>query len=335
MSVKNWLLGVALDSMAARLDSGGDLKENRRVTLIILAINEDQAISTADRRLTFNGKMKDLGEGKESSTEKGFAVFSEFGRFIVAFTGLAQAGSFSTRKWLMETIVAMSGLTPWQIAERVRDEATKTIEGLALPWELRKLSSAIAGYSFHDDPLPLRVSLLAHISNHAQVQVPGVPPPHGSSPPALGEGFKAELLRPPQGSENAFIVVAVGATKHLPAAELEAIEQLTLERKSAKAIIGRSVHAIRAANDKCELVGRECMGLVLPEDPANPWESGYYSDDDRAIVVHQFGYVEMQNGIAMIHDEPKMWSTKEDGTPIAVGGKRHGSKNQRTAVEIR
>ena len=72
------------------------------MTLIVAAGNKDFAVLAADRRLTSNGKLVD------DEANKATILACYDARMAIAFTGLATWGSFSTEKWLLESLSVAS-----------------------------------------------------------------------------------------------------------------------------------------------------------------------------------------------------------------------------------
>jgi len=132
------------------------------MTLILTALNDRYAVQLSDRRLTSNGMMVD------DEANKAIAVQAPDARFSVAFTGLARAGSFATRDWLMEAIKDAASVytTAPQLVDQVAIIATKTFtENRAIPGVAdrnRRLDIVFAGFGYLLDP---PIAWHAQISN--------------------------------------------------------------------------------------------------------------------------------------------------------------------------
>lgn len=122
------------------------------MTLILTALNERCVVQVSDRRLTSNGKLVD------DEANKAIALTLPDARLSVAFTGLARAGSFDTRDWLMEAIHRASkdeGNAP-ALIERVADTATRTFKETpsicSTAPQNRRLDIVFAGYGLLQTP---------------------------------------------------------------------------------------------------------------------------------------------------------------------------------------
>lgn len=65
------------------------------MTLILGLANQQQVILISDRRLSVNGKVV------EDESNKAATLNLQDARLAVGFTGLARAGRFQTRRWLL------------------------------------------------------------------------------------------------------------------------------------------------------------------------------------------------------------------------------------------
>jgi hypothetical protein len=281
------------------------------MTLILSMVNSDQAIVVSDRRLTRGARVVEF-DGEEKGGNKGFLLTCDDARMIVTFTGLAEAGPFITRRWLLETLMDVK--EPDHriegIAVRLAERA-KEIEKLRLAPRDRRLSMAMAGYVY--DAEPPRGSLI-HISNFEQMDAP--------KPVLLDEAqgfFSIEAVREPRPApETGEVgsVLALGADRALVDEDWEDIHELVTTRRSVSAITNRAVHAIRSASGRSRTIGRECMSIVLPSTPQEP-ARGSFHPDGAASVGHHFGSIDLRsNSIGMIVDSPEAWAEEADGTPV-------------------
>jgi hypothetical protein len=81
------------------------------VTLIIATCSPAAVTITADTRLSSNGRLVD-----DKSAKVGCATFFD-ARLLYAYTGLAKAGRYETRKWLLEAL--LESTKEWSKAEEV------------------------------------------------------------------------------------------------------------------------------------------------------------------------------------------------------------------------
>ena len=90
------------------------------MTLIIAVGNSDQFIQVSDRRLTLNGVIKN------DDSNKAFIFNCANARLSIGFTGLAQAGKFNTRDWILSALneCGPPDYTAEKIIERFTARAT-------------------------------------------------------------------------------------------------------------------------------------------------------------------------------------------------------------------
>jgi hypothetical protein len=91
------------------------------MTLLIALANRDFIAHVADRRLSASGKIVEEEEGKLGS------LLCNDARFLYGFTGLAKAGSFQTRRWILECLYecAPPDFTLYNTLQRFKDRATR------------------------------------------------------------------------------------------------------------------------------------------------------------------------------------------------------------------
>lgn len=297
------------------------------MTLILSMVNPDQAIVVSDRRLTRGNQIVEIG-GEERGTNKGFLLTCDDARMIVTFTGLAEAGPFVTRKWLLDALMNVKepDYRIDGIATRLAEEAKK-IEKLRLSPVDRRLSIAMAGYVY-DAEQPR--GALFHISNFDQLSASEPAPLDEAKGFFSVEAIQEEALDPEANEVGS--VLAIGVDRALVDEDWERLFRLVTSRKSVRAITNTAVHAVRSANGKSVVVGRECMSLVLSPDPGQPAE-GHFHPDGSARVVHGFGSVDLRsNSVGLIVDSPEMWTEEAGGAPALFEARpRKQSRNARCA----
>ncbi len=118
-----------------------------QMTLILTAINHRCAIQISDRRLTANGALVD------DEANKAISLITPDARLTVGFTGLARAGTFDTRDWIMEAVnkAAIIDASAAGIITRFTNIATKTFHETRAIRQVdrsaRRLDVVFAGYS--------------------------------------------------------------------------------------------------------------------------------------------------------------------------------------------
>lgn len=155
-------------------------------------------------------------------------------RLAVAFTGLAEHGSFLTRRWLLE---ALSGVGPpdyliGHMLARFRDRATRDIGRLKVADPRHKrLTVVLAGYHYREDP-PRSYCFVVSNFEDADPEKPERDEPAAE--------FTTSYLRAkyPVGGK-ATLVVAAGATSGL--GNTEGLAALVKDRRPADAVVGKAV----------------------------------------------------------------------------------------------
>lgn len=117
------------------------------MTFILALINVDFAMQISDRRLTYRG-----GKPPKEGSDKAIYFKTDNARLCVGYTGLAQASTFRTHKWLVEQLADAStpehnaGLTlkrlRWRLSKEFRDHG-----GIrAIDRSDRRLTMMFSGY---------------------------------------------------------------------------------------------------------------------------------------------------------------------------------------------
>lgn len=242
------------------------------MTLIIAAGNTDQFIQVSDRRLSSNRGVEDDESNKAIIFNCGNA------RMSVGFTGLATAGTFSTRKWLLATLneCAAPDYIADQIIKRFTDRATEDFRNIAqlkaLPSSQKRLSIMFTGYLYHHEP-PL--GALAIVSNFQNIDT-NITNTCASS---KFECFFREEPRPNDGKIALFY--SIGTLPPVPKKEFQKISDLVKKHKPAKAIVEKLVDVVRKLSENTasgNTIGKQINSIVLPRDRALGAKSGYHSD---------------------------------------------------------
>jgi hypothetical protein len=140
------------------------------MTLILAALTERCVVQMSDRRLTNNGSVVEEG------ANKAIALSTPDSRMTVAFTGIAHAGSFNTRDWLMDTIasIAKDEVRIHGIVQQLAERATVIFDNntalKSLGADVRRLEIVFAGYSARAEPYPM---ICAQVSNFEGAEAKG------------------------------------------------------------------------------------------------------------------------------------------------------------------
>jgi SEC-C motif-containing protein len=236
------------------------------VTLLLGALNGEQAILHTDRRLVANGRPI------EDDSNKAGVVTVLDARAIFAYTGLARAGQFHTRRWLAEAIM---GAAPaehrvYGLLERLKQRADSDIAALPYPAADKRLSILMLGYDYSTGRPR---GFCYHISNFEE-RIGG---------PIAAEArdeFSVQLSGELDSGPPALAVVA-GLDAAMPKRRLKLLHDLALAKKPVRVLEQETRKAMLAAADSPAAaggIGKRSTAVTLPSDPAMGPVMKYYSD---------------------------------------------------------
>lgn len=267
------------------------------MTLIIAAGNTEQFIQVSDRRLTSNGKFK------EEESNKAIVLTCSNARLSVGYTGLAKAGSFDTRKWLLKTLneCAPPDYTADQIIKRFTEKATKEFSQNPnlkhLPMEHKRLSIMFTGYLYHHDP-PL--GALAIVSNFQNIDLNET---RNKSSDSFNCFFREER-RPNDGKIALFFTI--GTLPPVQKQDAQILKELVSNKIPAIGIVNKLVEIIRKLSDHPSAgntIGKQLNSIIIPSDPIKAVESNYHSETvkmqtympDQVMVVSTKLHMNVEN----------------------------------------
>lgn len=235
------------------------------MTLVLILANRDQVIMLADRRLTAGGQPVEEDAGKLGVIGLANANFS-FG-----FSGLARAGLFDTRRWLLTALqeCAAPDYQAGTMLERFTLRATKDFATLPalrdLPPDQKRLAVLFGGYIRHYSPPLIGVAVVSNM--------------HATSD---GEFVLTPVLerREPH-QENPTYMRGIGMTAGCRLRHAVALRGLLERRKPYKGIVGKAIEVIHDMADRPsaqQAVGKRIIWVRLPMDSTEPTDEGYYSD---------------------------------------------------------
>jgi len=242
------------------------------MTLIIAAGNTEQFIQVSDRRLTSNGILK------EDESNKAIILTCGNARLSVGFTGLAKAGSFDTREWLLKTLneCAPPDYAADQIIKRFTEKATKEFSQnpnlKSLPSVHKRLSFMFTGYLYHHEP---PIGALAIVSNFQNIDLNTV---LSKSSDEFNYYFREES-RPNDGKIALFFTI--GTLPPVPKQDIQIIKELVEGKKPAQAIVDKLVDIIRKLSDHPsagKTIGKQLNSITIPRDWTLAVESNYHSE---------------------------------------------------------
>ena len=282
------------------------------MTLLLGMMNRRQAVLLADRRLTVNGRLVD------DESNKAATLVCRDARLAVAFTGLARAGSFVTRRWLLDALAgaAEPECLVKPLLDRFTKAATETFRTLRTerPSD-KRLTVLCVGYVY-DETEPR--GMLALISNFEGVQ---------RAPALLPEAeFTVEYLLEKRPAEpNLGLLMAAGMEHALTERDFAALQELLRADKPANAVVGKALESLRKAADSPaahKAIGKQCSSVVLPSNPEEAASVEYHSAV-RSHVVYGVSHVEARGGEFGIYEiaEPESGMTIGDA-PVPLRGPR-------------
>jgi hypothetical protein len=230
------------------------------MTLILAMGNQRQVILVSDRRLTRDGVvMPDPVENIPDESNKAAVLSYWNARLAVAYTGLAQLGSFLTSRWLPETILksAAPDYLMGPAIERFRQRSMQDFGKISVVRASDKhLSVMFAGYCYDETPPRCYCFLVSNFEGLGDQQ-----------PPTPGQ-FVAQYARDKRPIEDEmYFLVAIGVPKAVGAGDYQSLRTLLCDDKPAQALIGKSVEVIRKAANSVPLIGKNCTSIVLPSNP--------------------------------------------------------------------
>ena len=259
------------------------------MTLIISAGNPDQFIQVSDRRLTSNGIVK------EAATCWPDCRSCANARLSVGFTGLAQAGTFKTKDWLLSSLneCGPPDYTADKIIKRFTERASndflKINQLKNVPLVHKRLSIMFTGYLYHHEP-PL--GALAVVSNFQNIDK------NTEETDALDkfDCFFREERRPNNGEIALFYTL--GTLPPVQKQDLRKITELVKKRKPARAIVGKIVELVEKMSDNPlskNVIGKQIDSIILPRDRTQGAECGYHSNvvkmesymPDQVVVISE------------------------------------------------
>lgn len=266
-------------------------------------MNERCVIQISDRRLTSNGKLID------DEANKAIALTTPDARLTVAFTGLAKAGSFHTRDWLMDAIhdVARSDQSAEGIIKRLANVATKkfteTDAVRDVPQASRRLDIVFGGYSLGSVPPKM---FYANVSN------------------LRGDGtigkFDVEwwIERRPFERSPTFLRSAGFdvATDDKNAAHVIKALQKMIDPQDLLAVLHS--HAVKVADSPASkgMIGKQFDTIIVDRDGADPIALGYESDIAKPVSFSPSTITIAGPGQIMMTKDLKFWTDDPDAVVV-------------------
>jgi len=217
------------------------------LTLIVAAGCRDYAVLVADRRLSFDGQVR------EDESNKLFVLHSTGLRLAVAYTGVGQLGSFRTAEWLPERL--RDAMQPDGILnlDQCCERATKDFAQFrsARPADLF-LFLSIVGFVAAAETNERQLTRVL-IGN--AVLAEGEDRPQRGSFSWTGGVYSG-------GSPETFALVGGAIDRIYEPLRVE-LEQFLAMGRPSKAVVAQSVELIRGASQSDQRVSAQCSSIVL------------------------------------------------------------------------
>jgi hypothetical protein len=278
------------------------------MTLIIGLGNQDQVVLISDRRLSSNGKVY------EDESNKASTFVCMDARLAVAFTGLAKAGSFLTRRWLLEALLesAKPDYMMRSTIIRLRDRATRDFAKLTnIRKQDKRLTIVLAGYCYDEEPPRCYLYQISNFEGFDDNQSPLAQASDKFSVYCMRESRPAVI--PPA------IVLVAGAYQALSQKHVNTLGTLLREKRPPPALVDRGVEILRevAKSEKSRnLIGTQCTSIVLPSDPAlSPLGNYHSSKPTHKTYLPSHVVARGAQGGSLIIDSPEFYVEDSSGTP--------------------
>jgi len=277
------------------------------MTLILGLANQQQVILISDRRLSANGKVV------EDESNKAATFNLKDARLAVAFTGLAKARTFQTRRWLLEALLE-SAKPDYQMVSTIKrfcNRATQDFAKIIVPrkWD-KRLTVVLAGYCYNEIPPRCYCWL---VSNFEGSDI------YGSEP--LDE-FRIHWCRNRLLPEDGYsLIFSPGVHTLVSQPYAESLRILLQGHKPASALVGKGVEVLRAIAKSPlskNLVGQQCTSIVLPRSPDSIGSLEYHSSTVRTKLFAP-SVIEARGGhAAFIVDSPEVEIRNSSGRQMVL-----------------
>ncbi|WP_437631686.1 SEC-C domain-containing protein [Sorangium sp. So ce854] len=240
------------------------------MTLILTLMSADYIVQVSDRRFSYN-----IGP-PDDEANKMVALICDNARALVGFSGLAQSGSYDTRRWLLATLgecgppdFTIEGIIE-RLTARATDEYATNPNIRGLPPTTRTLTMVLAG--FHDTGSD-NIGFAATVSNCDNFTL------HCAEPTFSFKGHRY----PEHVRGGISHVLSVGIFPATPA-ERAPLEAMLLRGAKPKAVAEKAVWFVRKLANKKDagnLIGRQLMSSIVRRTTPNI--TSYYHSNTFAM----------------------------------------------------
>ena len=248
------------------------------MTIVLTLGNAEQVIQLSDRRLSFDGRLKD------DDAFKGGIFISSNARLAFGFTGLAKCGVFNTDTWLLDNLVELGppDFDAKSILDRLKDKATLDFSSLPSITKLsakdKRLSVMFSGYLYNHSPPMAAYAIMSNFQNFETQKEDS----------KAWSTFKCTYWnekRPRQ--DNFTFIQRIGAWQAMFMNDEVSLRALLSKRKPAKAIVDKAVQIIRDMADRPQAggtIGKQLSSIILPRDFNAGPTTEYHSMNTKQVI---------------------------------------------------
>jgi len=281
------------------------------MTMVLAVANREYAIQLADRRLTAAGAVVEDEAGKCGS------LVCDDAQLLFGFSGIARAGTFSTQRWILDSLYACGpdDFSAFPLLQRFKERATSEFQHNPLLASVsptdRRLSVLFTGYLYTHDPPVIASALVSNYLDAATDELS----------PVAWDHFKSFFTSEGEpGAEYSTYVQRIGAHHAMGQADVDLLRAMLRERRPAKAVIDKATELLLAMADHPAAggtIGKQISWIRIAPDPAAPVENGYYSNVPSRIVYMPSGVV-VQRSRQAAFDGGVAWLEGSDAPPLRV-----------------
>lgn len=291
------------------------------MTFIVSLGNSKNFIQLSDRRLSFDGKIKDDEANKT-------AVFvCKNARLAVGFTGLAKCGGFDTQSW-MTKLLCDCGPPDFDaklILERFSERAT--IEFLNNPYLKnvsryeKRLSIMFTGYLYHHDP-PL--GALGLISNFENLD-------SNTINMYASENFSVNFHTEPRPNPPRIkLFKTIGfSPNNLYANDFNKAIDMMVDELPLKNIEWKIVEYIRSLSmhsSSRNTIGEQISSVIIPSDRSKEFVCSYYPTKAKIETYFPNFICAIDRDNLFATKNVRLSSVSDNNTPFVVGPKLKGNQ---------
>lgn len=242
------------------------------MTLIITVANDENIIQVSDRRLSYSkGKPND-------ESNKAIVMYCNDARMVIGYTGLAEAGKFKTRDWLLDALnkCGPPDFTANGIINRFREMASQDFANLKLlrnvsPYN-RRLTILFSGYLFQS-PVVAVFTIVTNFENRMSGEIS-----RGDWGKFVTFNRREEWPR----AKPFSLFNSIGVIPDINDSDFRKLDDLVNKIKNPEAIIGKLIDIFHkfAGSAKSEgAVGKQLNSVVLSRDLSLNVRTQYYSNE--------------------------------------------------------